>query len=51
MYSAEVTEAPSPMPGNMYLTGGEGKKRNRSHTQTHDKNSTTNDHTKNHPLT
>jgi len=25
------------------------KKRNRSHTQTHDNNNTTNDHTKNHP--
>jgi len=25
------------------------KKSNRSHTQTHDKNNTTNDHTKNHP--
>ena len=28
-----------------------GSKRNRSHTQKHDKNNTTNDHMKDHPLT
>ena len=41
-----------PLLGHTLYTIGNGNlvsKRNRSHTQTHDKNNTTNDHTKNYP--